>query len=142
MDFFSCLPDEDPLFSFPEEFTKIVSGRKLDSGVVSKQLMIEVPSLPDDLLVKDLAAKQNLLDVWNALAAFSIVSNADVEVTLGKALNAVSKGLLCSLCLQPTFSRMRDWHFVRRPWRSVIKILTSSCCCVLLSRRIYSMTLW
>jgi len=50
---FSCLPVEDPLLSFPEGFTKIFSGKKLDSGVVSEQLMNEIHALSNELLLKD-----------------------------------------------------------------------------------------
>lgn len=37
---FPCLPIEDLLLSFPEEFTKIFSRKKLEAGVASEQLMI------------------------------------------------------------------------------------------------------
>jgi len=56
--------------------------------------MIEIPNLPDDLLAKDLVARQLLLDIWNSLGALSTVSKSDVEELLGKAIKLISKGLL------------------------------------------------
>jgi len=49
---FFCLPVEEPLLSFPEGLTKIFSGEELDP-VVSEQLMIEIPALSDELLLKE-----------------------------------------------------------------------------------------
>jgi len=84
---------EDPL-KLPESFTKIFSRKKLEPGKAGEQLLLDLPNLPDELLSKDLTARQGLLDIWNSLGDLTVISDSDIQEDLSKAVRAVSKGLL------------------------------------------------
>ena len=86
---FFCLPVSVPFISFPEGFTKIFSPKKLEASVACDQLMLGIPYLPEDLLSRDLAARQHVLDLWKSVGALSIMSHSDVASFLGSAVNAV-----------------------------------------------------
>jgi len=103
---FSFIPTEESPNKLPESFTKIFSGRKLDSSVAAEQLLLEIPNLPDELLAKDQAARQNLLDIWNSLAALGVVADSDVKEDLSKAVKAISKGMLRPLVV--AFNAFRE----------------------------------
>jgi len=95
---FSFLPEENNALKLPESFIKIFSGKKLEAGSASKQLQVNLPNLPDDFLTKDLAARQAMLDVWNSLGTLTVLLDSNIQQDLGKAIKAVSKGLLRPLC--------------------------------------------
>jgi len=91
---FSFIPIEKENLKLPESFMQIFSGKNLEAGIAAEHLMIELPSLPEELLSKDLATRQNLLDIWNSLETLSVISRSDVQQDLEMAVKAVSKGLL------------------------------------------------
>jgi len=108
---FSCLPVSDLIISFPKGFAKIFSAKKFGASVASDQLMVGLPSLSEDLLSRDLADRQHVLDLWKSVRALSIIPDSDMASSLGRAVNAVSKGLLRPLIVATNlFRTLAYWH--------------------------------
>ena len=80
--------------------------------MAAEQLLLEIPNLPDELLAKDQAARQNLLDIWDSLAALGVVADSDVKEDLSKAVKAISKGMLRPLVV--AFNAFREARIALR----------------------------
>ena len=98
---FSVVPAPLKDKSFPEDFEKVFSTKKISPLCAAEQLSLEIPKLSDELLAKDLFARNHLSDLLSILQSSEGLAMSDSSEAGKKAHMGLAK-----LALRPLMSAL------------------------------------